>query len=61
MGKSLNEEDIINQQAEIEKMKNHPEIKKILETFPGIKIHSITDIGETTDETSNEIKKEKEL
>ena len=61
LGKSLNEEDIINQQAEIEKMKNHPEIKKILEAFPGIKIHSITDIGETTDETSNEIKKEKEL
>ena len=61
LGKSLNEEDIINQQAEIEKMKNHPEIKKILETFPGIKIHSITDIGETSDETSNEIKKEKEL
>ena len=26
VGKSLNEEDIINQQKEIEKMKNHPDI-----------------------------------
>ena len=63
LGKSLSEEDIINQQKEIEKMKNHPDIKKILETFPGIKIHSITDIEETLDETSseNKIKKEKEF
>ena len=34
-------------------MKNHPDIKKILESFPGIKIHSITDIGETSDELIN--------
>ena len=50
VGKSLYEEDLINQQKEIEKMKNHPEIKQILETFPGVSIHSITDITETTDE-----------
>ena len=50
VGKSLFEEDLINQQKEIEKMKNHPEIKQILETFPGVSIHSITDITETTDE-----------
>ncbi|SVA05768.1 uncharacterized protein METZ01_LOCUS58622 [marine metagenome] len=50
VGKSLYEEDLINQQKEIEKMKNHPEIKQILEAFPGVSIHSITDITETTDE-----------
>jgi len=50
VGKSLYEEDLINQQKEIEKMKNHPEINKILEYFPGVRIHSITDITETTDE-----------
>ena len=31
-------------------MENQPEIKQILETFPGVSIHSITDITETTDE-----------
>jgi len=50
VGKTLYEEDLINQQKEIEKMKSHPEIKKILQTFPGVTIHSITDITETTDE-----------
>ena len=50
VGKTLYEEDLINQQKEIEKMKNHPEIKQILEAFPGVSIHSITDITETTDE-----------
>ena len=50
VGKSLYEEDLINQQKEIDKMKNHPEIKQILELFPGVTIHSITDITETTDE-----------
>ena len=50
VGKSLYEEDLINQQEEIEKMKNNPEIKQILETFPGATIHSITDITETSDE-----------
>ena len=29
LGKSLHDEDIINQQKEIEIMKNHPEVKKI--------------------------------
>ena len=44
-------------------MKNHPDIKKILESFPGIKIHSITDIGETSDEliNKNNDKKEQEV
>ena len=42
VGKSLYEENLINQQKEIEKMKNHPEIKQILEAFPGVFIHSIT-------------------
>ena len=32
-------------------MKNHPEIKKILEALPGLSIHSITDITDTVDET----------
>ena len=50
VGKTLYEEDLINQQKEIEKMKSHHEIKKILELFPGVSIHSITDITETTDE-----------
>ena len=31
-------------------MKNLPEIKQILEAFPGVSIHSITEITETTDE-----------
>ena len=35
-------------------MKNHPEIKKILEALPGLSIHSITDIVDTVDETLDE-------
>ena len=31
-------------------MKVEPEIKKILDNFPGVSIHSITKIGETVDE-----------
>ena len=63
VGKSLNEEDIITQQKEIEEMKGHKEIKKIFDAFPGIKIHSITEIGETSDEINeeNRLKKEKEI
>ena len=63
VGKSLNEDDIINQQKEIEEMKGHKEIKKIFDAFPGIKIHSITEIGETSDEINeeNRLKKEKEI
>ncbi len=58
VGSSLAEEDIINQQSEIKNMKNHPEIKKIIEALPGLRIHSITDITETVDETIDEIKAE---
>ena len=47
-----------NQQNEIKVMKNHPEIKKILEALPGLSIHSITDITDTVDETDTEKKKE---
>ena len=46
LGKSLYEEDIINQQKEIENMKNNPDIKKILEEFPKSKIHAITELSE---------------
>ena len=40
-------------------MKNDPEIKKILNKYTGVKIHSITDIRETLDEniTSKDIQK----
>ena len=50
----MSEEDIINQQEEIKAMKNHPEIKKILDALPGLSIHSITDIADTVDETLDE-------
>ena len=50
LGKSLHDEDIINQQKEIEIMKNHPEVKKILKEFPESKIHSITELGEINDD-----------
>ena len=39
-------------------MKNHPEVKKILEALPGLSIHSITDITDTVDETTDEIEAE---
>ena len=48
----------MNQQNEIKVMKNHPEIKKILEALPGLSIHSITDITDTIDETNSEKQKE---
>ena len=54
VGSSLSEEDVVNQQNEIKVMKNHPEIKKILEALPGLSIHSITDITDTVDETLDE-------
>ena len=54
VGSSLSEEDVVNQQNEIKVMKNHPEIKKILEALPGLSIHSITDIVDTVDETLDE-------
>jgi len=60
VGSSLSEEDVVNQQNEIKIMKNHPEIKKILETLPGLSIHSITDITDTIDETLDETDTEKQ-
>ena len=58
IGSSLSEEDIINQQNDIKIMKNHPEVKRILEALPGLSIHSITDITDTVDETTDEIEAE---
>ncbi len=54
IGSSLSEEDAVNQQNEIKTMKNHPKVKTILEAFPGLSIHSITDITDTVDETIDE-------
>ena len=50
IGKTLYEEDLLEQQKEIQKMKNDPAIKNILEKFPGSRIHSITNIDETTED-----------
>ena len=50
VGQTLYEEDVINQQKEIELMKNDPDIKLILDKYPGATIHSITPIGETVEE-----------
>ncbi len=58
IGSSLSEEDIIDQQNEIKTMKNHNEVKKILEALPGLSIHSITDITDTVDETIDEFEPE---
>ena len=62
IGKSLNDEDMINQQKEIEKIKNNPRMKKIIDNFPGSQVHSITELTETSDDNKvqNNIKKEKE-
>ena len=60
VGSSLGEEDLVNQQNEIKVMKNHPEIKKILEALPGLSIHSITDITDTVDETIDVTNSEKQ-
>ncbi len=49
IGRSLYEEDIINQQKEIELMKKNSEVKKILNEFPDSKIHSITELGEVSE------------
>ena len=55
IGKTLYEEDIIHQQDEIKIMKNDNEIKEILNKYSDAKIHSITNINETSDEkTANE-------
>ena len=55
IGKSLYEEDLINQQKEIEKIKNHPKMKEILKTFPEANIHSITNITETNEDKDNNL------
>ena len=55
IGKTLYEEDIIHQQEEIKIMQNDNEIKEILNKYSDAKIHSITNINETSDEkTVNE-------
>tara|TARA_Y100000768_G_scaffold378352_1_gene352684 strand:- start:2550 stop:4235 length:1686 start_codon:yes stop_codon:yes gene_type:complete len=59
IGSSLSEEDVVNQQNDIKIMKNHTEIKKILEALPGLSIHSITDITDGIDEIINETDTEK--
>ena len=51
IGKTLYEEDLLTQQKEMEILKNDPQIKRIFNKYPGVKIHSITDIHETLDET----------
>ena len=60
--RSLYEDDLIQQQKEIKVMKNDPEIKNLLDSFPGITIHSITNINQTTEEKKSikEFKKIKE-
>ncbi len=50
IGQTLYEEDLINQQKQIELMKNESEIKLILDMYPNAKIHSITPIEEIVDE-----------
>ena len=62
LGKSLYEEDIINQKKEIEIMKNNFDVKKLLKEFPESEIHSITELAEVNskeDIINTNIKKEK--
>jgi len=56
VGQTLYEKDLIKQQKEIEIMKNEPEVRTILSKFPGVNVHSITDIFQTTDEIVLKIK-----
>ena len=62
IGKTLYEEDLITQQKEIKIMQNDPEIKKILEKYSDVKIHSINNINETFDDNklNDNVKKLKE-
>ena len=53
IGKTLQEEDIINKQKEIEIMKKDMKVQEILKKFEGVSIHSITKIEETSDEKDN--------
>ena len=55
LGKTLYEEDLLNLQKQIDIMKNDYEIKKILEKYSEVKIHSITDISETSDKDKIDI------
>jgi len=60
IGKTLQDEDIVNQQKEIEIMKKDPKVQELLNKFPGINIHSITPIGETIDEKNDILTKQKQ-
>ena len=62
IGNTLQEEDVIEEQKEIEKMKKNSIVENILNSFPGVKIHSITNINETMleDENTKITKNEKE-
>ena len=63
LGQTLYEEDLIQEQKEIDQMKDDTEVKNLLDSFPGIKIHSITNIKEAIAEQEEKIqtstKKEK--
>ena len=62
LGKSLYDEDIINQQKQIEIMKKNIQVKNILENFPESKIHSITeltDVNLSEEKINTNLKKEK--
>ena len=59
IGKTLQEEDIITQQKEIKIMKKDPEIQNMFNKFPGISIHSITPIGEASDEKEDILTEQK--
>ena len=52
-GKTLAEEDIIIKEKNLEEIRKDPDIKKILDTFPGSTIHSFDLI---TDEKEKELK-----
>tara|TARA_B100001123_G_C15315900_1_gene1026109 strand:+ start:1033 stop:2724 length:1692 start_codon:yes stop_codon:yes gene_type:complete len=61
IGKTLQEEDIMMKQKEIELMKKDPEVQKILNKYQGVSIHSITKIGLTSDEKIKDKKQDKKL
>ena len=61
IGKTLQEEDIIAQQKEIEVMKEDSEVSNILNKFSGVNIHSITPIIETSDEKNDILDKQKKI
>ena len=56
-GKSLAEEDIILKQKKIEKIKQDPEVKKILETFYRSTIHSIENFDQEKQSKEEEVVK----